>query len=122
MELKRGIARALEYLHLNTKVHNIIPNSNLKCSNVLLGKNERVLVADYGLSALIAQPIAAQCMVAYKSPDSSYARKVTVQSDVWSCGCILIELLTGKLSALSAPSGVCFWDLCSWVERAVREG
>ncbi|KAI4296346.1 hypothetical protein L6164_036312 [Bauhinia variegata] len=121
LSVARGIARALEYLHLNTKVNNIVPHGNLKTSNVLLGKNNTVFVADYGLSSLVAQPIAAQSMVVYKSPDYGYARRVTKQSDVWSYGCLLIELLTGKISATSAPPGVCGVDLGSWVQRAVRE-
>ncbi|KAF7842603.1 putative inactive receptor kinase [Senna tora] len=121
LSVARGVARALCYLHLNPKPNTIVPHGNLKSSNVLLDENDTVLVSDYGLSSLIAQPIAAQRMVAYKSPEYGYARKVTKQSDVWSYGSLLIELLTGRLSACSAPAGSSGVDLCSWVHRAVRE-
>lgn len=118
LSVAKGVARALAYLHLNTKTHIIIPHGNLKSSNVLLDANDTVLVSDYGLSSLIAQPIAAQRMVVYKSPEYGYSKKVTKQSDVWNYGSLLIELLTGRLSASSAASGA---DLCSWVRRAVME-
>lgn len=110
------MARALEYLHLNAMSH-----GNLKSSNVVFEENDTVLVSDFGLASLIAQPIAAQHMVVYKSPEYGYTRKVTIQSDVWSYGSLLIELLTGKVSACSAPPGTNGVDLCNWVQRAVRE-
>ncbi|KAL5096435.1 hypothetical protein RYX36_000762 [Vicia faba] len=121
LSVARGVARALEYLHLNNKIHNIVPHGNLKSSNVLFDENNSVLVSDFSLSSLIAQPIAAQHMVVYKSPEYGYARKVTIQSDVWSYGSLLIEILTGKVSLCSAPQGTNGVDLCSWVHRAVRE-
>ncbi|WJX22020.1 hypothetical protein P8452_11372 [Trifolium repens] len=117
----RGVARALEYLHLNNKIHNIVPHGNLKSSNVLFDEKDSVLVSDFSLASFIAQPIAAQHMVVYKSPEYGSARKVTMQSDVWSYGSLLIEILTGKVSMCSAPQGTNGVDLCSWVNRAVRE-
>ncbi|KAK7246763.1 hypothetical protein RIF29_41633 [Crotalaria pallida] len=116
LSVARGVARALEYLHLNSMSH-----GNLKCSNVVFDENDNVFVSDFGLASLIAQPIAAQHMVVYKSPEYGYARRVTIQSDVWSYGSLLIELLTGKVSICSAPSGTNGVDLCNWVHRAVRE-
>lgn len=121
LSVARGVARALEYLHLNNKFHNIVPHGNLKSSNVLFDENDSVLVSDFSLASLIAQPIAAQHMVVYKSPEYGYAKKVTMQSDVWSYGSLLIELVTGKVSMCSAPQGTNGVDLCSWVHRAVRE-
>ncbi|KAJ1434941.1 Serine-threonine/tyrosine-protein kinase, catalytic domain [Sesbania bispinosa] len=121
LSVARGVARALEYLHLNNRYHNIVPHGNLRSSNVLFDDNDTVLVSDYSLASLIAQPIAAQHMVVYKSPEYGYSRKVTMQSDVWSYGSLLIELLTGIVSVCSAPQGTNGVDLCNWVHRAVRE-
>ncbi|XP_028753128.1 probable LRR receptor-like serine/threonine-protein kinase At4g31250 [Neltuma alba] len=122
LSVAKGVARGLTYLHLNAKPNSTMaPHGNLKSSNVLLDENDTVLISDYGLSSLIAQPIAAQRMVVYKSPEYGYSRKVSKQSDVWSYGSLLIELLTGRLSVCSAPPGVTGSDLSSWVHRAVRE-
>ncbi|XP_038905209.1 probable leucine-rich repeat receptor-like protein kinase At1g68400 [Benincasa hispida] len=118
----QGVARALEFLHFNSKPNSSsIPHGNLKSSNVLLGENDEVLVSDYGFASLVALPIAAQCMVSYRSPEYQQMKRVSRKSDVWSFGCLLIELLTGKISSHSAPEESHGIDLCAWVNRAVRE-
>ncbi|XP_050213751.1 probable inactive receptor kinase At2g26730 [Mercurialis annua] len=120
LSVARGVARALEYLHLNNS-QSIVPHGNLKSSNVLLDENETPLVSDYGLISLIALPIASTRMASFKSPEYQTLKRVTKKSDVWSYGCLLLELLTGRVSAHSAPPGTNGVDLCSWVHRAVRE-
>lgn len=118
----QGVARALEFLHLNTKPNSsIVPHGNLKSSNVLLGENDEVLVSDYGFASLVALPIAIQRMTSYKSPEYQQMKKMSRKSDVWSFGCFLIELLTGKISSHSAPEEAHGIDLYAWVNRAVRE-
>ncbi|KAA8536473.1 hypothetical protein F0562_028951 [Nyssa sinensis] len=121
LHVARGVARALEHLHLNTTSQTLVPHGNLKSSNVLLDENEMPLVSDYGLTSLIALPILAQRMVSYKSPEYLGYKKVSKKSDVWSYGGFLLELLTGKVSAHSAHEGLSSVDLCNWVHRAVRE-
>ncbi|KAL0357085.1 UNVERIFIED_CONTAM: putative inactive receptor kinase [Sesamum calycinum] len=96
LAVARGVARALEHLHLNTRSQTTAPHGNLKSSNVLLDENDEVLVTDYGLSSLIALP---------SLPSA----------------CLLLELLTGRIPAHSAPPGTNGVDLSGWVHRAVRE-
>ncbi|KAM7470453.1 hypothetical protein LguiA_008636 [Lonicera macranthoides] len=118
LSVAQGVARALEYLHINKKAQPLVPHGNLKSSNVLLDNNEMVLVTDYGFTSLISLPIVVQRMVAYKSPEYLSSKKISKKSDVWSYGCLLLELLTGRVSAHAASNGV---DLGSWVHHAVRE-
>ncbi|XAR49446.1 Non-specific serine/threonine protein kinase [Bertholletia excelsa] len=117
----RGIAQALEYIHLDPRSHPILPHGNVKSSNVLLDAGDTPLVADHGLTCIIAPQIAAQRMVAFKSPEYQSHKKISRKADVWSFGCLLLELLTGRVSAHAAPQGVKGVDLGSWVHRAVRE-
>ncbi|KAF8020032.1 hypothetical protein BT93_G0657 [Corymbia citriodora subsp. variegata] len=119
----RGVARALQYLHDNSNARTsiIIPHGNLKSTNVLIDQNKIILISDYGLSSLIALPIAAQSMVCFKSPEYQTTRRISPKTDVWSYGCLLLELLSGRVCAHAAPPGVKGVDLCSWVHRAVRE-
>ncbi|KAH6813500.1 hypothetical protein C2S51_022518 [Perilla frutescens var. frutescens] len=121
LAVARGVARALNHLHHNTRSHTAAPHGNLKSSNVLIDDNDEILVADYGLASLIALPIAAQRMVSYKCPEYLSQRAVSKKSDVWNYGSLLLELLTGRISSYSAPPGTNGVDLCSWVHRAVRE-
>lgn len=111
----------MEYLHLTASPTIAVPHGNLKSTNILLGENDTVLVSDYGLASLIALPVAVQRTVSYRSPEYQYAKQVSKKSDVWSYGCLLLELLTGKVSAYTAPGGARGVDLCSWVHKAVRE-
>ncbi|XP_059654705.1 probable inactive receptor kinase At2g26730 [Cornus florida] len=124
LSVARGVARALEHLHLNSTSKSsqaTVPHGNLKSSNVLLDNNQTVLVTGYGLTSLLVSPIAAQRMVSYKSPEYQSYKRVSKKSDVWSYGCLLLELLTGRVSAHSASEGANCVDLIKWVVRAVRE-
>ena len=107
----------MEYLHLNTNF--LVPHGNLKSTNVLLDSDENALVSDYGLASLIS--LAAQRTVCYRSPEYQSTKRVSKKSDVWSYGCLLLELLTGKVGVHTAPPGVSGVDLCTWVHRAIRE-
>lgn len=119
----QSVARALDYLHLKTPStsNNIVPHGNLKASNILFDENESVLVSDYGVTSLVASPIAAQRLISYKSPEYRATKRVSKESDIWSYGCLLLELLTEKVAAYTAPPGVNGIDICNWVNRAVRE-
>ncbi|KAM1348525.1 hypothetical protein ACFX2F_002701 [Malus domestica] len=131
----QGVARALEYLHRNATSSiqsgssssstststSTAPHGNLKSTNVLLDDNDGVLVSDYGFASVVAIPVATQRMVIYKSPEYQKSKKVSKASDVWSYGSLVLELLTGKISACTAQPGLNGVDLCSWVHRAVRE-
>ncbi|KAI6678574.1 hypothetical protein NL676_039370 [Syzygium grande] len=119
----QGVARALHYLNVNSnsRPNVIVPHGNLKSSNVLLNQDDTVLVSDYGLSSLVALPIAVKSMVCFKSPEYQTTQLICAKTDVWSYGCLLLELLTGRVCANAAPPGVHGVDLCSWVRQAVRE-
>lgn len=75
-------------------------------------------MADYGLTSVVS---GGQRMVCYKTPEYQSHKKISKKSDVWSYGVLLIELLTGRIPAHSAPPGIEGVDLCEWVNCAVRE-
>ncbi|KAE8698527.1 Cationic peroxidase 2 precursor [Hibiscus syriacus] len=123
LTVARSVARALDYLHLNSNhSQNTVPHGNLKSSNILLDDDDTVLVSDHGLTSFMTFPMAAQLMVSYNSPEYQFSERVSRKSDVWSYGCLLLELLTGRVSVHSAPPGIDGVDLSKWVQRAVREG
>ncbi|KAL1812149.1 hypothetical protein ACET3Z_022214 [Daucus carota] len=119
LAVARAVAKSLEYLHLN--YHIPVPHANLKSTNILLDENDVVLLSDYGLTSIVAPPIAVQRMVSFKSPEFQMSKRVSKKSDIWCFGALLLELLTGKVCVHSAPPEANGIDLCSWVHRAVRE-
>ncbi|KAK1257973.1 inactive leucine-rich repeat receptor-like protein kinase [Acorus gramineus] len=103
------------------RIHETVPHGNLKTSNILLDEDGTPLVSDYGLRLLVSTTIAVRTMASYKSPEYKHCRRVGHKSDVWSYGCVLLEIITGRMSSHSAPEGMRGIELCGWVNRAVRE-
>ncbi|KAJ0975093.1 hypothetical protein J5N97_017058 [Dioscorea zingiberensis] len=120
LSVAKDVAKAMAYLH-KMSGGMIIPHGNLKASNVLLDENDTALVTDYCLTPIVPPSLAASFMLAYKSPEYVRRRKVSRKSDVWSYGCLLVELITGKLPDYSSPEGGKGVDLGNWIHKAVRE-
>ncbi|KAK7256843.1 hypothetical protein RIF29_30375 [Crotalaria pallida] len=96
-----GAARALEYLHENFRPP--IVHRNFKSANVLLNDKLEVCVSDCGLGPLLSSGSAGQLSgrlltaYGYSAPEFE-AGSYTQQSDVFSFGVVMLELLTGRKS------------------------
>jgi hypothetical protein len=90
------IARALEAAHASKLVHR-----DVKPQNVLIDPNGRAKVTDFGIArSLEAQGLTATGRVLgttdYVSPEQALGHEVTGQSDIYSLGIVLYEMLTGE--------------------------
>src|SRR5919202_1114099 len=91
------IGRALECAHANKLVHR-----DVKPQNVLIDPDGRAKVTDFGIArSLEAQGLTATGRVLgttdYVSPEQALGHEVTGQSDIYSLGIILYEMLTGEV-------------------------
>ena len=97
----REILKGLNYLHENGIVH-----SDLKCKNVLLGSSGSIKLADFGcakrLSDLRINETSTQsCKYIggtplWMAPEVLRNEGVDFAADIWSLGCTMIEMATGK--------------------------
>jgi serine/threonine-protein kinase len=98
LEITDGILRALDYSHRGGIVHR-----DIKPANVMLTRQHEVKVMDFGIARAMADTAATMTQTAqvigtaqYLSPEQARGERVDARSDIYSTGCVLYELLTGK--------------------------
>ncbi len=96
--LTEGILAALDYSHRMGIVHR-----DIKPANVMLTDRGDVKVMDFGIARAVADTAATmtqtQSVVGtaqYLSPEQAQGTTVDARSDLYSTGCLLYELLTGR--------------------------
>ncbi|KAJ8439508.1 hypothetical protein Cgig2_007025 [Carnegiea gigantea] len=102
LKVALGAARGLAYLHSSSAVGIPIVHRDLKSTNILLSTNFDAKISDFGLAKLMpeGQEIYATAMVlgtfGYFDPEYTSTGRLTLQSDVYAFGVVLLELLTGR--------------------------
>ena len=98
LEVTDGILRALDYSHRGGIVHR-----DIKPANVMLTRQHEVKVMDFGIARAMADSASTMTQTAqvigtaqYLSPEQARGERVDARSDIYSTGCVLYELLTGK--------------------------
>ncbi|MGZ8738013.1 MAG: Stk1 family PASTA domain-containing Ser/Thr kinase [Nocardioides sp.] len=98
LEITAGVLSALDYSHRAGIVHR-----DIKPANVMLTPSGDVKVMDFGIARAIADASSTMTQTAavvgtaqYLSPEQARGETVDSRSDVYSTGCMLYELLTGR--------------------------
>ncbi|KZV34694.1 Leucine-rich repeat protein kinase family protein [Dorcoceras hygrometricum] len=119
IDVALDVARALVFLH-----HECFPSvlhRDVKASNVLLDKNGKARVTDFGLARLVdAGGTHVSTMVAgtigYVAPEYGQTWQATTKGDVYSYGVLVMELATGRQAIDGGEE-----SLIEWAKRLVGE-
>jgi eukaryotic-like serine/threonine-protein kinase len=98
MEITSGVLQALDYSHRNGIIHR-----DIKPANVMLTRAGAVKVMDFGIARAMGdhgmtmtQTSAVIGTAQYLSPEQAKGETVDARSDLYSTGCLIYELLTGR--------------------------
>lgn len=98
LEITAGVLAALDYSHRHGIVHR-----DIKPANVMLTRTGEVKVMDFGIARALADSSATMTAASavmgtaqYLSPEQARGEVVDARSDLYSTGCLLYELLTGR--------------------------
>jgi serine/threonine-protein kinase len=98
LEIIDGVLRALDYSHRSGIVHR-----DIKPGNVMVTRAGDVKVMDFGIARAMSDDQATMTQTAqvigtaqYLSPEQARGERVDARSDLYSTGCLMYELLTGR--------------------------
>lgn len=94
LSVTADVLTALEHAHAAGIVHR-----DIKPSNVMLTPTGAAKVMDFGIARVLSDATMTTTVVAtphYVSPEHAHGQRVDARSDLYSVGCMLFELLTGR--------------------------
>ncbi|KAG7590333.1 Protein kinase domain [Arabidopsis suecica] len=124
MKIAVGAARGIEYLHC--KISPSVIYRDLKSANILLDKEFSVKLSDFGLAKV--GPVGNRTHVStrvmgtygYCAPEYAMSGRLTIKSDIYSFGVVLLELISGRKAIdLSKPNGEQY--LVAWARPYLKD-
>ncbi len=101
MEICKGLGFAHDQRNPDDDQPLGIVHRDVSPPNILLSKNGEVKLADFGLAKAASQieqtdPGVVQGKFSYLSPEAANGIEVDYRADIFSCGILLFEMLTGR--------------------------
>ncbi|XVF76520.1 hypothetical protein PTKIN_Ptkin13bG0272200 [Pterospermum kingtungense] len=125
LQIAEEAAKGIEYLHRGC-VPAII-HRDLKTGNILLDKQMRAKVSDFGISKVAADgkthvSSMVRGTMGYLDPEYYISQQLTDKSDVYSFGVILLELISGQEALSNERFGVNCRYIVQWAKMHIEKG
>lgn len=127
VKIIRGIAKGLAHLHEGLPEPMRMVHRNLWTGNILLDKQGNALLADYGLSDIVAEEVMyathkTLAALGYLAPEYAYLGQVTENSDIYAFGALILELLTGNRPVFLSKTTSTPVSTAVWVKPLLELG
>src|SRR2546430_2036528 len=119
MSIMSRLLDALDYAHEHGVVHR-----DIKPQNIIMTPDGRLKLADFGIARIdrssLTQVGSVMGTPAYMSPEQYAGQQVDRRSDIFSCGVVLYELLTG-VKPFEGPTEIVGYKICHEPHRNPSE-
>jgi len=114
------ICQGLSAAHESGIIHR-----DIKPQNILMGKDNRVRICDFGLVKLkrdlaLTQVGSTLGTIAYMSPEQARGEEVDHRTDIWALGVVLYEILTGKLPFQGDHEAAIIYEILNAEPKAIQ--
>jgi len=121
MDITTQICEGLSKAHEAGIVHR-----DIKPHNILIDKENRVKILDFGLAKLkgvsqLTKESSTMGTTHYLSPEQTMGKEVDFRTDIWSMGVILYEMTTGQLPFQGEYEAAIIYEILNVEPRSVQQ-
>ncbi|GKV34556.1 hypothetical protein SLEP1_g42919 [Rubroshorea leprosula] len=127
LSITNGVAQALEYLHYGSQKR--VLNRAIKSSNITLDSEFNAKLGDFGLARTIQgkgkthhSTLEIAGTLGYMAPETFLISKATVETDIYSFGVLLLEVVCGRKPGKQNEEDTYNSSILNWIWDLHKKG